>query len=208
MANYRKAYLCICDGQQETMYLSHVAKLIKDFPRKVVKFNTFEDLPHRLEKRYENYDSATVFDFDHNQIEFKGNIEICDTLNKKLRPSKRKEGRHIYHAYSSVNFGLWLILHKEDYNKSVSKNHAYVPEVRRIFGLKSTEDIKNKDVINKIISQITLEDVKKAIKRAETIRKGKVKEDGTKIGNSIIYANPDFSIHEFLRSVLKDSGDL
>ncbi len=56
MANYRKAYLCICDGQQETMYLSRVAKLIKDFPRKVVKFNTFEDSPHRLEKRYENYE--------------------------------------------------------------------------------------------------------------------------------------------------------
>ena len=25
MANYRKAYLCICDGQQEKMYLDHVA---------------------------------------------------------------------------------------------------------------------------------------------------------------------------------------
>jgi len=47
MANYRKTYLCICDGQQETMYLKHIAKLIKDFPRKVVKFNTFEDSVHR-----------------------------------------------------------------------------------------------------------------------------------------------------------------
>ena len=89
LANYRKAYLCICDGQQEIMYLNHVAKLIKDFPRKVVKFNTFEDLPHRLEKRYENYDSAAVFDFDYNEVEFKRNIEICDRLNKKLSPSKR-----------------------------------------------------------------------------------------------------------------------
>lgn len=55
MATYRRKYLCICDGQQETMYLSHVAKLIKDFPRKVVTFNTFVDSPHRLEKRYEDY---------------------------------------------------------------------------------------------------------------------------------------------------------
>jgi hypothetical protein len=208
MANYRKAYLCICDGQQETMYLNHVAKLIKDFPRKVVKFNTFEDLPHRLEKRYENYDSAAVFDFDHNDVEFKRNIEICDSLNKKLRPSKRREGRHIYHAYSSVNFDLWLILHKEDYNKSVSRNDAYISDVRRVFRLKSTDDIKNEDVIKRILNQITLDDVKAAIRRADTIRKSKVKADGSKIGNTTIYSNPDFSIHEFLREVLEDSGDL
>jgi hypothetical protein len=208
MANYRKAYLCICDGQQETMYLNHVAKLIKDFPKKVVKFNTFEDLPHRLEKRYENYDSAAVFDFDYNDVEFKRNIEICDALNKRLKPSKRKEGRHIYHAYSSVNFDLWLILHKEDYNKSVSRNDAYISDVRRIFGLKSTDDIKNEDVIKRILSQITLDDVKSAIRRAESIRKNKVKADSTRIGNTTIYSNPDFSIHEFLRAVLEDSGDL
>ena len=208
MGKYRKTYLCICDGQQETMYLKHIAMLINDFPRKVVKFNTFEDSPHRLEKRYETYDSAAVFDFDNNEVEFKRNIEICDSLNKKLKPSKRKEGRHIYHAYSSVNFDLWLILHKEDYNKSVTRNNAYVSDVRRIFGLKPTEDIKNVEIINRILSQITLDDVKSAIRRAEIIRKNKVKADSTKIGNTIIYSNPDFSIHEFLREVLEDSGDL
>ncbi|MBM7560881.1 RloB domain-containing protein [Fusibacter tunisiensis] len=208
MGKYRKTYLCICDGQQETMYLNHVAKLIKDFPHKVVKFNTFEDSPYRLEKRYEAYDSAAVFDFDNNEVEFKKNIEICDSLNKKLKPLKRKEGRHIYHAYSSVNFDLWLILHKEDYNKSVTKNDAYISDIRRIFDLNQTDNIKNEEVINKILSQITLDDVKSAIRRAETIRKNKVKADSTKIGNTTIYSNPDFSIHEFLRAVLADSGDL
>ena len=208
MATYRRKYLCICDGQQETMYLSHVAKLIKDFPRKVVTFNTFVDSPHRLEKRYEDYDCAAVFDFDHNDVEFKRNIEICDSLNKKLKPSKRKEGKYIYHAYSSVNFDLWLILHKEDYNKCVTRNDAYINDVRRIFGLKATDNIKNEDVIKTILSQITLDDVKSAIRRAEIIRKSKEKLDGTKIGNTTIYSNPDFSIHEFLRAVLEDSGDL
>lgn len=208
MANYRRKYLCICDGQQETMYLNHVAKLIKDFPRKVVTFNTFVDSPYRLVKRYEDYDSAAVFDFDYNDVEFKRNIEICDSLNKKLKPSKRKDGKYIYHAYSSVNFDLWLILHKEDYNKSVTRNDAYISDVRRIFGLNQTDNIKNEDVIKKILSQITLDDVKSAIQRAETIRKSKVNADSTKIGSTTIYSNPDFSIHEFLRAVLEDSGDL
>ena len=38
MATYRKTYLCICEGQQERMYFDHLAKLIIDFPKKVVKF--------------------------------------------------------------------------------------------------------------------------------------------------------------------------
>lgn len=208
MANYRKTYLCICDGQQETMYLNHVAKLIKDFPRKVVKFNTFEDSAHRLKKRYEDYDSAVVFDFDNNDVEFKRNIEICNKLNKKLKPSKRKSGRHIYHAYSSVNFDLWLILHKEDFRRSVTRNDAYITDVRRIFGLSPTDNIKKENIIKKILGQITLDDVKKAIQRADNIRMRKDQGDCTKIGNTTVYSNPDFSIHEFLRAVLEDSGDL
>lgn len=208
MAHYRKTYLCICDGQQEKMYLEYVASLIKDFPRKVVKFNTFIDTPYRLKKRYEEYDSAALFDFDLNDVEFKRNIEICDRLNKDLKPTKRKAGRHIYHAYSSVNFDLWLIFHKENFNRVVFRNDAYIPEVRRIYGLKATDNIKNEDIIKRILSQITLEDVKAAINRADKIRDSKVKADGTHVGGSVVYTNPDFSIHEFLKVVLKDSGDL
>ncbi len=208
MGNYRKTYLCICDGQQETMYLNHVAKLIKNFPRKVVKFNTFVDSPHRLEKRYEEYDSAAVFDFDFNDVEFKRNIEICDRLSNELKPTQRKSGRHIYHAYSSVNFDLWLVLHKEDFNRGVARNDAYVNDVRRIFGLKATDDIKNEEIINRILSQISLKDVKDAIGRAEHTRNSKVRTDGTNVRNTVVYSNPDFSIHEFLRAVLEDSGDL
>ena len=190
------------------MYFDHLAKLIKDFPKKVVKFNTFIDSPHRLEKRYEEYDSAAIFDYDFNETEFYRNIEICNQLNKKLKPTKRNSGRHIYHAYSNVNFDLWLILHKQDYNKRVSKNDAYINDVRRVYGLKRADDIKSEDVINKILVQITLKDVKEAIKRAENIRIIKEESDSKNIFNTLIYENPDFSIHEFLRFVLEDSGDL
>ena len=129
-------------------------------------------------------------------------------MNKKLKPTKRSSGRHIYHAYSNVNFDLWLILHKQDYNKRVSKNDAYINDVRRVYGLKRADDIKSEDVINKILGQITLKDVKEAIKRAENIRIIKEESDSKNIFNTLIYENPDFSIHEFLRFVLKDSGDL
>jgi hypothetical protein len=146
-----------------------------------------------------------VFDFDFNEVEFRKKIELCDRLNRKRKPSKE---RHIYHAYSSVNFDLWLILHKENFNREVSKNDAYVSDVRRIYNLSASENIKSEGAMQKILSQITLDDVKEAIERADFIRKGKMVGDGIKTGDTTIHSNPDFSIHEFLRVVLKDSGDL
>ena len=181
MSFYRKTYLCVCEGQQEKMYLRHVASLLKKSPESVVSFNTVIDKPYRLRKTYEEYDHAALFDFDFNEVEFKNNIEICDKLDKENRPTKRKNGKRVYHAYSNVNFDLWLILHKECFSKSVSGNHAYVVDVRRIYGLSKTDDIKKKSVVEKIINQI---------------------------GTTIYYSNPDFSIDIFLEKVLLECGEI
>lgn len=208
MGFYRKTYLCICEGQQEEMYLNHLAYLVKDFPNKVIKFNTIIDRPYRLNKTYEEYDSAAVFDYDFNDIEFKRNIELCDRLDNSSKGKKKIKGKRVYHAYSNVNFDLWLILHKEDFNSPVFKNDAYISDVKRIYGLGSRENIKNEGTIKKILEQITLEDVKDAINRADEIRRKKLDKDKMFIGSTDYYTNPDFSLHEFIRTVLKDCGQL
>lgn len=46
----RRTYLCICEGQQETMYLAHIARLLTRFPERVVKFNTTIGPPLGAEK--------------------------------------------------------------------------------------------------------------------------------------------------------------
>lgn len=205
MVKYRKTYGCVCEGQQEKMYLDHVARLIKVFPHKVVTFNSYIDNPHRLTKTYEDYDSVAIFDFDFNQVEFERNIALCDRLNNT--PRSKKKRRNIYHAYSNVNFDLWIILHKEDYNRQVSKNDAYINDVRRIYGLNPKDNIKNEKTIKKILDQISLQEIKDAISRAEKIKARKIKEDVKKIEKSLVYSNPDFSIHKFLKRVLVESGD-
>ena len=208
MRLYRKSYLCVCEGQQEELYLKYVASLFKNFPERVIMFNPVIGNADRLNKVYTEYDSAVLFDYDFNETEFRNNILICDKLMNANRPTKRKKGKKIFHAYSNVNFDLWLILHKEEYNKSVYKNNAYINDVRRIYGLSSDDDIKNKNVIEKILSQITKDDVKKAIERAKNIRNKKIDEDKIIIGSTVCYSNPDFSIDEFLEFVLIDCKEI
>ena len=199
---YRKSYLCVCEGQQEKLYLEHVAKLIKNFPEKVVKFNCYIDNPHRLNKLYEETDCGVLFDFDFKRRRFENSIILCEKLHRERR------NQNIYHAYSNVNFDLWLILHKQDYNRCVSRNNAYVNDVKRVYNLNGNDDIKKERINKKILDQITLSDVKNAIERAERIKGSKPETDVVIIGNTKTYPNPDFSLHEFLKIVLQDSGDL
>ncbi|MDD3173708.1 MAG: RloB domain-containing protein [Herbinix sp.] len=206
MALYRKTYLCVCEGQQEEMYLKHLSSLLKQMPLRVVTFNTTEGNAKKLIKNYTEYDNACLFDYDFNDSEFKENIEICNDLHRTGQ--KTKNGKKVFHAFSSVNFDLWLILHKEDFNRQVSNNGAYVTAIRRIYNLPTTADIKTKPSIEKILGQISLDDIKKAIERADRIRSAKLHTDRRFIGSTEYYDNPDFSLHEFLKVVLKDCGEL
>lgn len=147
-----------------------------------------------------------MFDYDFKDSEFKENIETCDRLHRQNQ--KIRNGKNVYPAYSNVNIDLWFILHKENFTRPVTSNHAYVTEVRKIYQLHREADIKAKSNIQKILEHIKLDDVKKAIERAERIRNDKLQTDRFCISNFDCYSNPDFSIHEFLKIVLKDCGEL
>ncbi|HZJ83532.1 MAG TPA: RloB domain-containing protein [Clostridia bacterium] len=160
------------------------------------------DTPNRLGRVYEEYDSAALFDYDFNESQFQNYIRICKRFNRRFRR------KNIYHAYSNANFDLWLILHKEDYYRPVTHNRAYIDDVKRIYGLGREDNIKNQDILETILKQITLDDVKNAIGRANKIKSRKMPEDGRSIEGDLIYENPDFSIHQFIETVLKDCSEL
>lgn len=200
---YRKTYFCACEGQQEQMYLKHVAFLLKKFPERIVSFNTTIGSAEKLRKSYTDYDNAALFDYDFNDNLFHQNIRLCEQINRK----SKKKGKHVYHAYSNVNIDLWFILHKANFNKPVSSNDAYLEEVRRSYGLDREADIKEKAVLEKILMQITLDGVRSAIRRADLIRANKVDTDSFLIDGVSCYPNPDFSLHHFMRLVLQDCGE-
>lgn len=199
MSIYRKTYFCICEGQQEMLYFKHLSNLLRDLPKRSITFNTVKGKPYLVTKNQVEYDTAAVFDFDFNEEEFHKSIALCDKGPSKGK--KKKTDPVIWHAYSNVNFDLWLLLHKKCFNKTVFANNDYHAEIRKEYGLGPTENIKNEKVMNKILNQISLADVKKAVERAEQIRSGKC-EDGKLCGKTMIYSNPDFSIHLFIKYVL------
>lgn len=194
-------YLCIVEGQQEELYINHLAKLLSNASEKSFKLNPKVGKLRNLEASiYTDYDSVFIFDHDFNTIEFERNLNGCILLNnnKQNKITKKK----VYHAYSCACFDLWLILHKKDYNAPVTDAKGYVSEVRKVFNLDTNADIKNKKIINTILSQITIDDVKNAVERASKIHSNKLPSDAININGESYYPNPDFSIHKFINILL------
>ncbi len=196
----RLNYRCIVDGQQEKMYLNHLASLLTHHPDTVVNFNISIDKASRLSTEYHEYDSVCLFDYDFDKNKFEQSLTICHNLNKKK--AKQKEPVNVYHAYSNVCFDLWLVLHKQDFNSSVYHNNAYVNAVRHAYKLPPTADIKDAKTICRILKQISLSDVETAINRAKNIRASKIPAQAHSVNGVSYFDNPDFSLHEFIEKVI------
>lgn len=192
-------YFCVVEGQQEALYIHHLSELLNKSSKRRINFNIKIGKLKDIEKNNVDYDAVLIFDYDFKDVEFERSLSACIKLNKKNKRTKR----NIYHAYSSACFDLWLILHKKYFDRPVSKAQGYINEVRRTFNLDSEADIKSEKIIEDILKQITLDDVKKAIERAEEICQKKLPSDAINIDGDCYYPNPDFSIHKFLKIVIE-----
>lgn len=145
-----------------------------------------------LEKSSTDVPKIAVFDYDLNKVDFESKVKICN------------ETRILY---SNLNFDLWLVLHKKQYRRTVQNNNAYIDEIRNSYNLSDNANIKTKSNIQKILEQIELVDVKRAIQNAKEIMKGKMEEDKIYVKrNFSYYPNPSMSINEFFKELFEDIG--
>lgn len=190
----RRQYFCICAGQQEELYLKRLSHLLQTDVRRVT-FIPKKGQPGDIRKqKHIQYDKAVLFDHDGKPDEFCKALEFCGKVKCN-------------HAYSNLNFDLWLLLHKKDFSKCVNSNKAYVKEVRDAYDLDNDADIKKRKVVEAIVEKITLSEVKDAVRRAERIRSQKLPEDAKDIFGVTCYDNPDLSIHEFIVKVFDECGE-
>lgn len=188
----KREYRCFYEGQQEEMYFDHIAKKVKETnPNISLKFKKLAKLK-TLENSSTDVPKIAVFDYDLNKIEFENKVKLCN------------ETRILY---SNLNFDLWLVLHKKQYRRTVQNNNAYVDEIRNLYNLPNNANIKAKGNIQKILEQIELRDVKRAIENAEEIMNGKMEKDKIYVKRKFsYYPNPSMSINEFFKELFEDIG--
>lgn len=186
----KREYRCFFEGQQEKMYFDYVAKKVKEIDNdKSLKFKEVAKLK-TLDSSSTNVKKIAVFDYDLNKKDFEDKVRMCT---------------HTEILYSNLNFDLWLLLHKKMYEKNVQSNDAYVKMIRKEYNLEENANIKSKVNMEKILSQIELCDIKRAINNGEKIMSKKLNEDGIYVKKGFVYfPNPSMSINIFFKNLFNE----
>lgn len=199
-------YIIGCEGKnQEKKYFEKVQNLINSIPSRTwnVLFDFAEPfggnprcvVERTINKSIGKSNKMAIFDYDGKQKEYEEALELAEENKIEL-------------GNTNYCFDLWLILHKEDYFYPVSHQDDYASDLRRVFGLPADANIKKEANVNKIISQIELNDIIAAIKRANKIEQDNLKRTQHHTPNSKIayYDNPDTQMHIALKTIFNKTG--
>ncbi len=199
-----------CEGLQEQAFLNHVSKLINNDPR--CKNKAYFDLinvgggdPLEVVKKAVNYNFIGKKEF----IKNKRVIALFDydfKDSKFLAALKLASDNKIIPFYTITNFDLLLINLKEKYTKQVSKSEEYIKKVRKVYHLDSEANIKNQTVIDKILKQITLDDIIFLIKNAKIIEKDNLNSKNYYSAKENILNQPNLLPYMILEEVLSKAG--
>lgn len=183
-----RKYICYFDGQQEELYVDRLKKLIgKNYHDVTIDFQKISNI-YSLNRSSSSQNKIAFYDYDFEDDRFEefGNLS------------------HIRKIYCNVNFDLWLLMHKQPFNKIVSKNDAYVDDIIKAYNLEKGADIKKKKNIERIVNQIEIEDINFAINNAKSMMDAKNIKDIHTIGKFSYYDNPATNFHEFLEELFGD----
>ena len=145
-------------------------------------------------------------DYEDNQD---GSIRFKNVLDQLNEANKSKPIFKL--GYSNYTFELWILLHKVDCYCCVTHRKKYLPLINNAYGVSfdSLEEYKQEKNFNKILAQLTIENVKEAICRSENLITMKEKNNiQVKKYNGFKYYedNPSLSVWEPIKKILYDCG--
>ena len=128
---------------------------------------------------------------------------VTKNMNRKIKKYEL--------GYSNFTFELWMVLHKDEAFASQNHRRDYLNGINKAFNKDyySLDDFKKEKEFQTILDTLTLNDIIRAIKRAENIEQ-RNKTNGFKAINHKGYIyykeNPSLSFHEIIKKVLVDTN--
>lgn len=203
----RPKFLCIigCEGKnQERLYFNRVQEIVNGIGKRSydLQFDYAEPfggdpkcvVERTVLKSIGKINKAAVFDYDGKRTKYEEAIDLAVEKDIVL-------------GYTNYCFDLWLLLHKEDYFEEVSGQDDYAEELRSVYGLDREANVKKKRQVDKILEQISMEDIEAAISRAETIASDNLQRTANKTPHGRdYYDNPDTQVHSLLKWLFGQVG--
>ena len=203
------------EGETEKWYFEHLQKLINANERIpfTAKFNikinkSITSSAKSITAIYKNTPAFHICDYESNE---QVHIEQFEQILKELKDVKNINKNINYKlGYSNFAFDLWIILHKKQQLGSISHRKQYVQGINLAYkeNFQFIEDYKEEKIFKRILSQISLDDVIRAVKNGDEMRRKNEENSQDKCrlyGNFKYYTeNPDMTINECVRQILEE----
>ena len=206
----------ICDGESEVAYFEKLQELINNTEERCmnVKFNTSSSIHisktvKSIRGIYGN-DWFYIIDKESASKEHRNRFEAKLKEFKKIKKYDKK-GKLLL-GYSNIALELWLLWHKTNFSKPVTSAEDYWEPIRKAYHLNDIqrfETYKSDDVFkNRVLTKLTIEDVKDAIRRAENteINNSSIETTRNMYGFEYYEINPSASIHRVVQYILEQVG--
>lgn len=213
MRKENRTYYFSVEGETEQWYLEWLQKTINaDAAAKyTVKLDSkIQKDPLARAKRLTIVGKTEITHiFDYESAEPVHTQQFKTTLERMKQA--QDSGKNIKYrlGYSNFTFELWFILHKAACNGSLMHRRQYLDPLNRAYGerFENLDQYKHENNFKRLLSTLTLDDVRSAVERAKTIIQ-------TNQGNGYVLQqykgykyyneNPSLSVWEIVEKILSD----
>lgn len=209
-------YYITVEGETEKIYLDKLKMLINDsgINSKKVKFKVkVEKSPKKAIKKITSLDSNRIYHvIDVEKPDQEGTEVFHKIIDELESANKYKKNTKYELLYTNISFELWIILHKSSCNGCKNNQSQYLTELNRSFHMnfESLDEYKKEKNFEQLMNNITLDDVKLAIIRAEKLMNDLEMCTTKKVYKKYKYysENPSLNIHELIKMILNETGIL
>lgn len=201
----------------EKMYFEHLERLIKNSSRSKYIFSATikSKQPYEFAKSLSYLPQETgksAAPYMHiNDIENYSNDEHRKKFNHlidQIEKAKKTYGISYMLGYSNYTFEVWMLLHRTEKCIKVSSRDQYLHLINNAFGcsFRDISEYKSKAVFEKVLKQITLDNVEEAIRRAEDIERaneGDAKSMRSHNGTTFYVSNPYTTVHQVVKKIFE-----
>ena len=176
-----KVYNFSVEGKTEIYYLEWLEKAINGVKEKThkVKFNIRKDNPFSYAKnliaRFGPKEVIHIVDYEGNDDEHIKRFQKTLFNMKKAKTELKNKIAKYYLGYTNLTFELWIILHKMECFNRFNYRGQYLDKINECFGKKyeSLDEYKKEKEFKKLMEDLTIKNVKDAIKRSRKYYKRK-----------------------------------
>lgn len=138
-------------------------------------------------------------------------VDKFKNILSEMKEAKKQKRITYKIGYSNFTFELWMVLHKRHCNGPLTHRKQYLDPINKAFGenFENLDQYKHEDNFKRCLSKLSLDEVRKAIKRADEIMGNNRKDQKTILqhkGYTYYKDNPALTVHEVVKMILTECG--